>query len=295
MRALFTAIFSVMFVVGYAGLGYSGTYEGDYEVGSAANGIGFSRHNLGRYGDAVRTETTFQICIYCHTPHTPLKEKGPLWTGKAGASTSYTAYGTNAPVSNNPGAKPSTTGLGSPSLACLSCHDGATAFDSIANSPGKRKVPEVETPGAWGCTVTDKKTSAPTVNTRLVLAPTLTDDHPVNVFFRGGKVASLRLRKTIISQINLKTGLDFDGAVPNRVLFSNLWSIKGYISDTATIGDLLRDGRIECSSCHDPHFNNKSWDEISGTFKNWDDADGLFLRRVGGNYASSVCRTCHGK
>ncbi|MBI2400250.1 MAG: hypothetical protein HYV23_04225, partial [Deltaproteobacteria bacterium] len=54
------------------------------------------------------------------------------------------------------------------------------------------------------------------------------------------------------------------------------------------------------SSCHDPHFNNKSWSEIDGTY--WPTTDmqesennGLFLRRVGGNSGSGLCRTCHNK
>ena len=46
----------------------------------------------------------------------------------------------------------------------------------------------------------------------------------------------------------------------------NLWAVKGYVDATATIADLLRDGKVECSSCHDPHFNNKSWNEIDFTY-----------------------------
>jgi len=256
-------------------------------VGSAANGIGFSRHNLGKYGGNERREVTFDICVYCHTPHRPPGNGGPLWSGKGGPSTNFMAYGTSMKS-----VKPSTTGLGSPSLACLSCHDGSTAFDNVANSPGKKRVAPAKTLGSWNMSLTESKMEDPSlVNTRLILGSRLTNDHPVNILFRGGRYASLRPKRTIISQIDLSAGLN----TTNNLILSNLWSIKGFISDTATIGDLLRDGRIECSSCHDPHFNNKSWAEAAHTFKNWDDMDGLFLRRVGGNFSSGVCRTCHGK
>ncbi|MFQ5428367.1 MAG: hypothetical protein ACE5EZ_05240 [Thermodesulfobacteriota bacterium] len=264
----------------------SGFFTGNYEIGDAANGIGFSRHNLGRYGGATQTESTFDICVYCHTPHTPTKNSPPLWAGKDSLPTHYTAYGTK-----NLETKPSRVGLGSPSLACLSCHDGMAAPDSIANSPGKKREAPAKTPMAWKFPLTESSMDQTVVSTRILLAPLLTDDHPVNVLFRGGQVASLRPSRTIISQINLSSGL----RLKNRQRLSNLWSIKGYISDTATIGDLLRDGRIECSSCHDPHFNNKSWAEAANTFRDWDDMDGLFLRRIGGNFASGVCRTCHQK
>ena len=81
----------------------------------------------------------------------------------------------------------------------------------------------------------------------------------------------------------------------------NLWAVKGYVSSTATIADLLRDSKVECSSCHDPHFNNKSWNEIDATYAGAGitdldaESNGLFLRRVGGNSGSGLCRTCHNK
>ncbi|MBI5587425.1 MAG: hypothetical protein HY889_03555, partial [Deltaproteobacteria bacterium] len=83
-------------------------------------------------------------------------------------------------------------------------------------------------------------------------------------------------------------------------LAQNRWAIKGYIDGgTATIADLLRNTKVECSSCHDPHFKNTSWDEIEAVGgyagKDPSEIDGLFLRRVGGNTGSGVCRTCHNK
>jgi len=297
MRVFVTALFAIILVVIPAGVGFGGAYEGDYDVGSAANGIGFSRHNLGKYGDAPRTETTFDICVYCHTPHRPSDKGGPLWSGKEGGPMSFTAYGTNIEDAKSNISGLNAPGLGSPSLACLSCHDGSTAFDNLANSPGKKRENRGNTPDKLGFLLSVSRMDPSVVSTRLMTGPLLTNDHPVNVLFRGGRYASLRPKNTVISQIDLVAGLFSTTSTTSttRLKILNLWSIKGFISDTATISDLLRDDRIECSSCHDPHFNNKSWLETANRFKNWDDMDGLFLRRIGGNFASGVCRTCHGK
>jgi hypothetical protein len=98
----------------------------------------------------------------------------------------------------------------------------------------------------------------------------------------------------------------------------NYWSVFGYIKADATISDLLRNGdRVECASCHDPHYKNQTNDDpsliesynrtggigaptgagynytVSGQFDKV--IDGLFLRRVGGNSNSGLCRTCHAK
>ncbi len=114
----------------------------------------------------------------------------------------------------------------------------------------------------------------------------------------------------------------------------NYWASFGYINGTATISDLLRNGgQVECASCHDPHYRNQTNSDPSvacnyyasgGTagdgdskadclfeaansdaagsiqpayqaYVAGDDVDGLFLRRVGGNSNSGVCRTCHAK
>jgi len=72
---------------------------------------------------------------------------------------------------------------------------------------------------------------------------------------------------------------------------------------------------VQCTSCHDPHYKNQTNNDPSvvdsysrTTAGGWvlasvnivsgpEDGliDGLFLRRVGGNSNSGVCRTCHNK
>lgn len=273
-----------------------------YAAGDAAAGISTSRHNLGGTGLFTRAGNTTEICVYCHTPHhsNTLSNIKPLWNRQTEATLgTYTAYGTTVAgtIINN-------TDLGSTTLACLSCHDGLTTFDNLVNAPGKNGVVENGTDRGWTFFTLDVVASDFMTSSRLNIGVSLSNDHPVSVPY-DDKVAGLRPTNTIINDIDLTTDLAVSAfGYDNGNLNKNLWAIKGYISNTAQISDLLRETngsmRVECSSCHDPHFNNKSWSEVDGTYSDQVSAqelesNGLFLRRVGGNSGSGVCRTCHNK
>lgn len=122
--------------------------------------------------------------------------------------------------------------------------------------------------------------------------------------FNPGIVVHLAARFSGIGANRKNPGSSMRSSCGN--LAQNRWAVKGFISDTATISDLLRNGKVECSSCHDPHFRNLSWDEAEPTWSDEgglityctageDCSDGNFLRRIGGNTGSGVCRTCHEK
>lgn len=81
-----------------------------------------------------------EVCIFCHTPHGARSNVG----GVAGAAPLWNRR-LSDPMSFNPYTSPNFDGqdmLGAPgrpkgvSLACLSCHDGAVAFDALINSSG---------------------------------------------------------------------------------------------------------------------------------------------------------------
>lgn len=282
-----------------------------YNAGDAANGIADSRHNLGNLGKFTtslpNTSTngingTSEICVFCHTPHHSNTDLAnvPIWNRNNSTAASYTAYG--------PTLGGSTVGApGSTTLACLSCHDGVTTFDNLANRPGKgtgapsgmqfwKNHFTVGISGIIGSTMADH-------NIRKNLGTDLTNDHPVSIVYPSDGRASLRPASTVISSIDIMAGLadstvSFDGGN----LTKNLWAVKGYVNASATINDLLRGGNVECSSCHDPHFNNKSWNEVDSTYDSYivivnaeELSNGMFLRRVGGNTGSGICRTCHNK
>ncbi len=297
----------------------------DYAPGDAANGIAATRHNLGAGGHVLHTNATTEICIFCHTPHHG-KSNAPLWNRVNNAT--YTAYG-----STIAGTQINNADVGGATLACLSCHDGVTQFDVLVNAPGKGnngvdttaplnmnwKFQMANNPGfknsQWDHF--DTSTSGPCYichvslfgggnpADRLSVGTDLTNDHPVSVVYHEDR-ASLRSINTVIASIDLTSGLASSASTSTN-LNQNLWAINGYIDNgTATIANLLRNGKVECSSCHDPHFKNLSWDEVERT---WDETwcasaggviadvcpDGLFLRRIGGNSGSGVCRTCHNK
>ncbi|HBG47401.1 MAG TPA: hypothetical protein DDW94_10510 [Deltaproteobacteria bacterium] len=273
-----------------------------YEVGDAAGGIATTRHNLGSTGRYTRTGSTTEICVFCHTPHHTNTENDirPLWNRASPNLAAYTAYGTTLA-----GTTIATSDIGSTTLACLSCHDGVSTFDNLANAPGKNGV-TLNGTSDMGWTFFDAIGVTQDFMTaqRLNIGADLSNDHPVSVPYRE-LVAGLRPIESVIAAIDLTTdigvsALSFDQGNLQR----NLWAVKGYISDTASIQDLLREHngvfRVECSSCHDPHFNNKSWNEIDNTYSTVVaeqelESNGLFIRRVGGNSGSGLCRTCHNK
>lgn len=308
----------------FVGLAVAGTASAltvsDYPAGAAANGVGNTRHNMGSFGPVITTNGTTEICVFCHTPHhtNTAVAPAPLWN-RTNATTAYTAYGATLGGST-------ISSVGSVSLACLSCHDGVTTFDTLVNAPGAGGVNSAggdqgwrfKMPGAQpllGATIDHFDPSAggpcntchisfyglPDPVTRLTIGTDLSNDHPVSVTYTTGR-AGLRPTNTLISSINLTAGLQASAATAyGNNLSQNRWAVKGFVSDTASISDLLRNSKVECSSCHDPHFKNSSWDEVeSKAYAGWCGTselctDGQFLRRVGGNTGSGVCRTCHDK
>ena len=284
--------------VGFIAVGTASAVD-TYIVGDGANGIGNSRHNLGSLGEHIRTGSTSEICVFCHTPHhtNTANNLKPMWNRGTSAPASFTAYGTTLG-----GTSVASSDIGSTSLACLSCHDGVTTFDNIVNAPGKKGVVNGGSNLSWTFwdaavpgVVSDFMTSS-----RLNIGLNLSNDHPVSIAYNADR-AGLRATNTVISTINLTADLATSAATfDNGNMTKNLWAVKGYVSSTATIADLLRDTKVECSSCHDPHFNNKSFNEVDFSYAaevsdQEPESNGLFLRRVGGNTGSGLCRTCHNK
>jgi hypothetical protein len=300
-----------------AGGTYASTDGSGYAAGDAANGVGSSRHNLGGFGRHIIAAETTEICIFCHTPHHTNQTDGigPLWNRNSDQLTTFTAYGDTI------GGSSIGTVLG-PSLACLSCHDGVTTFDNLVNRPGKdlgsvkgswsfaedgtdylslsnlTTVPGFVDDGEYGLRHSGRLDIGGNGDNCLGCGSGLSDDHPVGVAYPAvPTVASLRPSSTVISTIDLSYDLNAT-SIGDVDMTQNLWAVAGFISDSATIADLLRGGNVECGSCHDPHFSNGSWTEVETTWTGDGDiyeGNGLFLRRVQGNSGSGVCRTCHEK
>ncbi len=102
----------------------------------AVGGIANSRHNLtmSYLGEVSPMDdyrnNYYEVCVYCHTPHGANRTMaGPLWNRTVTQRT-YGIYSGTTSMLNQEVSQP-----GPNSLTCLSCHDGATAIDSIINMP----------------------------------------------------------------------------------------------------------------------------------------------------------------
>ncbi len=267
----------------------------DYPADVPASGIGKTRHNLGALGMhriADGDPGTTEICVFCHTPHHAnvdgfaAGEKAPLWN-RTNATGSYTPYGTTLNGTE-------VQQVGGATLACLSCHDGITTFDNLVNAPGKGLNTGSQ---GWQFNEDGDPIDNYINGGRLAIGTDLRDDHPVSITYIAPR-ASLRDPDTRFDEINLTSDVfstTHDAVSSGGNLTQNRWAVNGYICADCTISSLLRNGKVECSSCHDPHFANKSWDEVEDTWGSEAEADGMFLRRVGGNTGSGLCKTCHAK
>ncbi|MCG7870935.1 MAG: cytochrome c3 family protein [Candidatus Thiodiazotropha lotti] len=99
-------------------------------VTSATADIANTSHDLRSQTTLLTQAGNTQICAYCHTPHnaSTTNSTTPLWNHQDTVAT-YTMY--SSPSLDM-------TIAGSPagvSLACLSCHDGSVAADSLINFP----------------------------------------------------------------------------------------------------------------------------------------------------------------
>ena len=263
----------------------------DFPYGVATGNIANTPHNLGATSQYI-TDGSTNMCIFCHTPHIGLTD-APLWNRQT--LEPFTAYGTTIA-----GSFVGDEDISSTSLACLTCHDGVTSFDSLINAPGKGNG-GVNTNEPinfdWTFTVDGNTVSDVITSPAAIIGTDLTNDHPISILYQEN-IASLRPTNTVISDLVMTTETLTIGAgsdASSTTAISNRWAVSGFISSSATIADLLTNGKVECSSCHDPHFQNTSWDEVESTWSSAPTITGLFLRRVGGNSVSGVCRTCHAK
>lgn len=241
----------------------------------ALAGITGSPHDLSGTANSgvVGTDDNGEVCVYCHTPHAANTDfvGAPLWNKGSGVAKTYMMYG--ASVVDTAGSTiagtPTEATPASPSLACLSCHDGVSAIDSILNAPGSGMggltagtvniVSGLTT--AYGGNIGGTPGIA-TVGTEVNMA----NDHPISIEYLGDGTATspASLRATTFVLDSYGDNVAWMGAT--------------------TIADLLRNGNVECGSCHDPHNGGKT----QGT-----DTEVNFLRHS--NTGSNLCIGCHAK
>jgi predicted CXXCH cytochrome family protein len=131
----------------------------------AAQTLSGGPHDL--TGASIDTQVPNDLCRYCHTPHNAVDPAtagvSQLWDRTAPATASFTVYDSGTMV--NTAIQPEGV-----SLACLSCHDGATAFDSLT-----------------GLTVTGSNTMTDIFPSSTAnFGDSLLNDHPVSVALEQG-------------------------------------------------------------------------------------------------------------
>lgn len=251
-------------------------------TGAQAQSITSTKHNLSASGtganhlDAASTDPAAkQICVFCHTPHgASTTAAAPIWNRQLADPSTYTLYSSTTFDGE------STISLSnSVSLACLSCHDGTQAMDTVLNAPGS----------GWGDTGTSGgNTISPTSTWTGVNQLTdgmvtmlndgtasLSNDHPVGMQY--AKITADPTYGTLDA--------DFTDATQDGT--SGVWFVEtasrggsGAGKDKTDMILYTRSGdptpRVECATCHDPHTTNATFLRIPNT-------------------QSNVCLTCHTK
>lgn len=225
---------------------------------STVTDVRFTVHNLsnnndpsqgltqqgGRNYNASALGGADQVCVFCHTPHNA-SPAVPLWNKVYPSGASYAGgfrlYTSSATLSST--AKAAKINENSESLLCLSCHDGKTAINVLHNSSyrdsslagdavvnidgtfsgagpfsiGQQWIGSTSfnapNLGAVRTSTGNIATPADAIN-----GTNLTDDHPI--------------------------GFSYTAAAASKV---------GQLKPTPDAGIRLFNGRIECSSCHNPH------------------------------------------
>ena len=252
--------------------------------GAAVAGIGGSKHDLGangasQLGASNALGNTTEVCVFCHTPHgADTSAAVPLWNKNIPSNTyqRYSDLGTATLDGDE-------ANIGSVSIACLSCHDGTQAMDSVINSPGSGMGSNsAGTPG-------NEMTGTPVP----VLGTDLRNDHPVSIQYAGGACQGLTGPCTPASA---GTGdKDFNPAAHASINGGDYWWINTSVTGSTanrektdmilyTRSDFLNAAgtgpSVECASCHDPH-NAESAGATSVSFMRID------------NDGSAVCLACH--
>lgn len=234
-----------------------------------------------------------EVCVYCHTPHGANEAVSiPLWnrTIKATTYTTYNELGTTSLTQTvrQPGPN---------SIACLTCHDGQVAIDSVINMPGSggynkdQRIGQSNafldtwnpadapghmalTTGNEGCLACHSR-NAGALGSRatdfavFVIGTDLRNDHPVGVSYPP--VTNTDFKRPTATRTGV-SWFDKDGdQTPDTTEVRLYDSGEGYM--------------VECASCHDPHGVPSAGRGSQFT--------PTFLRVS--NSGSDLCLTCHTK
>jgi len=301
-------------------------------LGKPMLSIADSWHNLG--SGNIRTTTpnggspanfsndTAEICVFCHTPHGGDNSAAvPIWNRKLTDPLSYTRYSSLGTTTFDAEEAP----IGSVTIACLSCHDGTQAIDSLINGPGSGFF------NPAGARIGANFGGDDQVNGVLAPGPAaggaggivqnletdLSNDHPVSMQYAGGGLSTANLNGTTVDPDFVAGGnrphplgwtLE-NVPAPASSNLTTLWWIERNAESLNNGGrdrtDVIMYTRleaetglpgeqpfVECGSCHDPHnVDNPTFLRVSNGIPTALATD--FPTPVSGNSPSALCLTCH--
>jgi predicted CXXCH cytochrome family protein len=276
LRSLSTGVAALLFAMAVVTLGVMSWTDVRAEVELTV-------HNLGTAGPAgsntfgtAGSSGTAEVCVFCHTPHGGSTQAAvPLWNRTLNDPLNYTTYATLNSATIEGAIAP----VGSVSIACLSCHDGTQAMDSVLNEPGSGFTNATYSAGTW----TGPNQSAGQLINAPLVGEDISNDHPIGIQYGGGGLTAAAPSGTLgdpdmaaasftpLNGVNV-FWVDTAGGTAGR----DKTDMILYNRDVASVAGGLQPF-VECASCHDPHSN----------------ANPTFLRTSNDN--SAVCLSCHNK
>ncbi|MDH3317958.1 MAG: multiheme c-type cytochrome, partial [Gammaproteobacteria bacterium] len=224
-----------------------------------------TKHNLSVSGPGpVKAVTEDEICVFCHTPHGAEPIAAPLWNRELSGAT-YTPYASSSINASDIAATP-----GGSSKLCLSCHDGTLAIGAVNVANGQVSPTIAMTGTGAGGTIAEG--AGPQTGFTRKLGVNLTNDHPISFTYDSALASA-------------------DGELRDPSLEPHIGNRSPGVRPVVP----LEVGKLECSSCHDPHIRDTN---ISLNIK--------FLRLnrfqltapSGGAFSETndqVCIACHDK
>lgn len=257
----------------------------------ASAAIQNTKHNLGASNGVntnYMTTGTTEICVFCHTPHASnTNVKAPLWNKPTNGG-AYTTYNTATSATID-----GSVDMSGVSLACLSCHDGTQAMDTMINKPGSGGYVVGGSTIVGGVWTGANQDGSGKMTGLANLTTDLTNDHPVGIQYCGGGISTGSASTTAASTGTCRDG-DFHAPADGTIANTRVWWVDSSVGTTGTREktDMILYARaptltndatsgqfqpfVECASCHDPHSSNTTFLRIQNT-------------------QSAVCLTCHNK
>jgi hypothetical protein len=227
----------------------------------------------------VKASTETEVCIFCHTPHGTQNGVVALWNRDL-SGTTYSANNTYTSKSMDADMSEVASGPGGSSKLCLSCHDGTMGIDQVnVNMTGGSNTTKIAMVDGTGAALTSP-VNMPTGSgedtgfTRR-LGKNLSNDHPISFTYSSTMV-------TNDGELNSPAADNTTGGI---VMNRKPGAAKPVLP--------LENGKVQCSTCHDPHLRDEN------------DANAKFLRAnryqtetPDGTYRDGkdiICLACHNK